>query len=138
MYEFDIWSRIRLYRFYSDGSLKFIGERVLEDDKYMGRILKSMMEDKNIKNVGSFIVMRGWYASIYEDGIDLENNGITDRKSRLPKVIYLPFFQRLVSEYLEFRGEHIIDLLSFWIRNGVIVVSKELEEKIEKWMEEHK
>ena len=64
-----IWDRIRVYHWYSDNSIKLLGDRACERSKYEERIIRSILEDSKTPNVGAFIVLRGCVVSLYRNGI---------------------------------------------------------------------
>ena len=102
MKEWSIWDQIAVYRLYNFDEVKFLGERVLENDKYTGRIIHSVLEDSRTPNCGAFIVVHGYYISIYHNGIDIQRNAIVDLKKNLPEIYYGPFIKKIVQLYDRF------------------------------------
>ena len=96
MKEWSVWDRIAVYRLYDFDEMKFLGERVLEDSDYTGRIIHSILEDSRTPNCGAFIVISGFYIHIYRNGIDVERNAIVDLKKKAPEMHYAPFIEKLI------------------------------------------
>lgn len=97
------YNKVKVYRWNKNRTaLRFLGERVCEDDDAASRIVGEIIRDAGCRNVGEIIVVRKGWVLIFRNGVD-EVSGIImyDRDGRYPMGFRLDYLLRIADAVRE-------------------------------------